>query len=115
MTFNGILQIAIFCIVIIALTRPLGGYMTRVFNGERNLFSPLFRPIERGIYAASGVNSGVEQSWLTYGIAMLMFNLAGAILLYAILRLQDVLPWNPQGLPALAPELALNTTISFVG
>jgi K+-transporting ATPase ATPase A chain len=114
MTFNGILQIAIFCIVIIALTRPLGGYMTRVFNGERTLFSPLFRPIERGLYAASGVNPAAEQSWLTYGIAMLMFSLAGALSLYAIFRFQDVLPWNPQGLPALPPELALNTSISFV-
>jgi len=114
MTFNGILQIAIFCIVVIAITRPLGGYMTRVFNGERTLFSPLLRPIERGLYAASGVNAEAEQSWLTYGIAMLMFSLAGALSLYAIFRFQDVLPWNPQGLPALAPELALNTSISFV-
>src|ERR1700761_6162295 len=114
MTFNGILQIAIFCIAVIALTRPLGGYMTRVFNGERTLFSPLFRPIERGLYAASGVNPEAEQSWLTYGIAMLMFSLAGAVSLYAIFRFQDVLPWNPQGLPALPPELALNTSISFV-
>jgi len=114
MTFNGILQIAIFCIVIIALTRPLGGYMTRVFNGERTLFSPLFRPVERGLYAASGVNPEIEQNWLTYGIAMLMFSLAGAFSLYAIFRFQDVLPWNPAGLPALAPELALNTSISFV-
>jgi K+-transporting ATPase ATPase A chain len=114
MTFNGILQIAIFCIVVIALTRPLGFYMTRVFNGEQTLFSPLFRPIERGLYAASGVNPEAEQSWLTYGIAMLMFSLAGAISLYAIFRFQGVLPWNPQGLPALAPELALNTSISFV-
>src|ERR1019366_3031044 len=76
MTFNGILQIAIFCIVVIALTRPLGGYMTRVFNGDRNLFTPVLRPVERLLYAASGVNPEVEQSWLAYGVGMLLFSLA---------------------------------------
>ena len=114
MTFNGILQIAIFCVVIIALVRPLGGYMTRVFNGERTLLSPLLRPVERLLYAASGVKPEIEQNWLVYGVAMLTFSLAGAVSLYTIFRLQDVLPLNPQALPALAPELALNTAISFV-
>jgi K+-transporting ATPase ATPase A chain len=114
MTFNGILQIAIFCIVIIALVRPLGGYMTRVFNGERTFLSPILRPVERLLYAASGVKPEVEQSWIVYGVAMLLFSLAGSVSLYAIFRLQDVLPLNPQGLPALPPELALNTAISFV-
>jgi K+-transporting ATPase ATPase A chain len=114
MTFNGILQIAIFCIVIIALTRPLGGYMTRVFNGDRTFLSPVLRPVERLLYAASGVKPDVEQSWLVYGVAMLLFSLAGSVSLYAIFRLQDHLPFNPQGFPALAPELALNTAISFV-
>jgi K+-transporting ATPase ATPase A chain len=114
MTFNGILQIAIFCVVIIALTRPLGGYMARVFNGERTFLSPVLRPVERLLYAASGVKPEVEQSWIVYGVAMLLFSLAGSVSLYAIFRLQDVLPLNPQGLPALPPELALNTAISFV-
>ena len=114
MTFNGILQIAIFCVVIIALVRPLGGYMTRVFNGERTLLSPLLRPVERLLYAASGVKPEIEQNWLVYGVALLTFSLAGAVSLYTIFRLQDVLPLNPQALPALAPELALNTAISFV-
>jgi K+-transporting ATPase ATPase A chain len=113
MTFNGILQIAIFCIVIIALTRPFGLYMTRVFNGDRTFLSPVFRPVERLLYGASGVNPEAEQSWIVYGVAMLMFNLAGAVLLYAILRLQNYLPWNPQNFPGLAPDLALNTAISF--
>ncbi len=114
MTINGILQIAIFCIAVIALTRPLGGYMTRVFNGDRTLLSPILRPVERLLYAASGVKPDAEQSWLVYGVAMLLFSLAGAVSLYAIFRFQDVLPLNPQGLPALSPELALNTAISFV-
>src|SRR5471030_230311 len=114
MTFNGILQIAIFCIAVIALTRPFGGYMTRVFNGDRTLLSPILRPVERLLYAASGVKPDAEQSWLVYGVAMLLFSLAGSVSLYAIFRFQDVLPLNPQGLPALPPELALNTAISFV-
>jgi K+-transporting ATPase ATPase A chain len=114
MTANGILQIALFCAIVIALTRPLGGYMTRVFNGERVLLSPILRPVERLLYRLSGVDAEVEQGWLTYGVAMLLFSLAGAVSLYAILRLQDHLPLNPQSLPGLAPDLALNTAISFV-
>jgi K+-transporting ATPase ATPase A chain len=114
MTFNGIFQIALFCVVIIALTRPLGGYMTRVFNGEKTLFSPIFRPVERVLYKIAGVNPEVEQDWLVYGAAMLLFSLAGAVSLYALMRLQDVLPLNPEGFSALTPDLSLNTAISFV-
>src|ERR1019366_1064444 len=114
MTLNGILQIAIFCVLVIALTKPLGGYMARVFNGDRTFLSPILRPVERLLYALSGVKADAEQGWLTYGVAMLLFSLAGAVLLYAILRLQNFLPLNPQGFPAVAPDLALNTAISFV-
>jgi K+-transporting ATPase ATPase A chain len=114
MTFNGILQIAVFCIVIIALTRPFGLYMMRVLNGDRTLFSPVFRPVERLFYRLSGVDEKTEQGWVGYGVAMLMFSLVSTVLLYAIFRLQDHLPLNPQGLPALPPELALNTAVSFV-
>ncbi|HTJ65871.1 MAG TPA: potassium-transporting ATPase subunit KdpA [Alphaproteobacteria bacterium] len=114
MTANGILQIALFCVIVIALTRPLGGYMTRVFNGERVLLSPVLQPLERLFYRLSGVDAEAEQGWLRYGVAMLLFSLVGAVSLYAILRLQDVLPLNPQALPGLAPDLALNTAISFV-
>jgi K+-transporting ATPase ATPase A chain len=114
MTFNGIFQIAIFCIVIIALTRPLGGYITRVFKGEKTFLSPIFRPIEGLLYKVAGVDPEAEQDWLVYGAAMLLFSLAGALTLYALMRFQDVLPLNPQGLPALTPDLSLNTAISFV-
>ena len=113
MTLNGIVQIALFCIVIVALVRPFGLYMTRVFNGERTWLSPVLRPIEKLFYLAAGVDPEVEQDWLIYGAAMLIFNLACAVLLYAMLRLQDVLPWNPQGAAAMSPELALNTAVSF--
>lgn len=114
MTVNGIAQISIFALVILALTRPFGWYMARLFNGERTVLSPVLAPVERLLYRASGIDPESEQSWRAYGVAMLLFNLAGAILLYALLRLQDRLPWNPAGLPGLAPDLALNTAISFV-
>ena len=114
MTFNGIFQIAVFCIVIIALTRPLGGYMTRVFKGEKTFLSPIFRPIEGLLYRLAGVDPNAEQDWLVYGAAMLLFSLAGALSLYGLMRFQDVLPLNPQGFSALSPDLSLNTAISFV-
>lgn len=114
MTVNGIAQISIFALVILALTRPFGWYMAQLFNGERTVLSPVLAPVERLLYRASGIDPELEQSWRAYGVAMLLFNLAGAILLYALLRLQDRLPWNPAGLPGLAPDLALNTAISFV-
>jgi potassium-transporting ATPase potassium-binding subunit len=114
MSFNGIVQIALFCIVIVALVRPFGHYMTRVFTGERTLLSPILQPLERLFYMAAGVDAEAEQDWLIYGAAMLIFNLVCAVALYAMLRLQDVLPFNPQAIPALSPELALNTAVSFV-
>jgi K+-transporting ATPase ATPase A chain len=113
MTFNGIVQIALFCALIVLLVRPFGRYMTNVFNGERTFLSPILRPIERGLYALAGVDETTEQDWLIYGAAMLIFNLVCAVSLYAILRLQNLLPFNPQDLSALAPDLALNTAISF--
>src|SRR5665213_379061 len=114
MTANGWIQIAIFCVVIIALTRPLGGYMTRVFNGERNFLSPALRPVERAVYWACGVDEKQEQHWLTYGFAMLLFSLAGFVTLYALQRFQAVLPFNPQGQSAVEQSLAFNTAISFI-
>ena len=88
MTLNGWIQIALFAVIIIALTKPLGGYMTRVFNGERTLLSPILRPIERVFYGISGVNEKEDQHWLVYAIAMLAFSMAGFLSLYALQRLQ---------------------------
>jgi len=113
-TINGWLQIALFAAVIIALTRPLGGYMTRVFNGDRTFLTPALRPIERGIYWLCGVRKEEEQHWLGYAFAMLVFSLAGFLILYGLQRLQNVLPFNPQGQDAVEQSLALNTSISFV-
>ena len=114
MTFNGWLQIALFSVIIILITKPLGGYMTRVFNGERTLLSPVLRPVERAIYAICGVKETEEQHWIIYGVAMLLFSVAGFLSLYALMRFQDVLPFNPEGFSAVVPDLSFNTAMSFV-
>src|SRR5260221_1233054 len=114
MTVNGWLQIALFCAIVVALTRPFGGYMTRVFAGERTFLSPILRPLERGIYRLCGVDETVEQHWLSYAVAVLLFSLVGFVTLYALQRLQGVLPFNPQGQGAIEPSSAFNTSVSFV-
>jgi K+-transporting ATPase ATPase A chain len=114
MTINGWIQILIFCAIVIALVKPLGWYMARVFEGERTLFSPVLRPLERGIYAVAGVDERQEQHWLTYAVAMLFFNAAGFVLLFLLQRLQGALPFNPMELSAVSPDSAFNTAVSFV-
>lgn len=114
MTLYGWLQILLFCGIIIMLVKPLGGYMTRVFSGERILLSPLFVPVERGLYRLAGTSEREEQHWTTYAVGMLVFNLAGFLLLYAMQRLQGVLPFNPAGMGAVPPELSFNTAASFM-
>jgi K+-transporting ATPase ATPase A chain len=114
MTFNGWLQIALFCAAVVALVKPLGWYMTRVFSGERTFLSPVLRPIEVGLYRAGGVDESREQHWLTYTVAMLLFHVGGFLILYALLRLQAGLPFNPAGMSAVAPDLSFNTSVSFL-
>jgi K+-transporting ATPase ATPase A chain len=111
---NGWIQIALYSVIIIAITKPFGGYLTRVFNGERTWLSPVLRPIERGVYGLSGVDEKEEQHWVTYGVAMLFFSLAGFLSLYALQRFQNVLPFNPKNFPAVGEHLAFNTAMSFV-
>jgi K+-transporting ATPase ATPase A chain len=113
MTVNGWIQIAIFVALVLALVRPLGAFMTRVFNGERTFLTPVLRSVEQVLYAAGGVDEKSEQHWVTYTVAMLLFNLVGLLALYALQRLQAVLPLNPQGQSAVAPDLAFNTAVSF--
>ena len=114
MTINGWIQIALFCAVVLALARPLGGYMTRVFGGERTFLSPVLAPVERGLYRVAGISSAQEQHWLAYALSMLAFHVLGFLALYALLRLQAVLPFNPDGQSAVGPDLAFNTSTSFV-
>ncbi|AWJ82372.1 potassium-transporting ATPase subunit KdpA (plasmid) [Azospirillum sp. TSH58] len=114
MTVSGWIHILLFAALVAAVARPLGGYMTRLFNGERTLLSPLLGPVERGLYRLAGVDARTEQHWVTYAVAMLLFNVAGLLLLYALQRLQGVLPLNPTGVAGVPADLAFNTAASFV-
>jgi len=109
----GIVQIALFLILLLAITRPLGLYMARVFAGERTWLGVVLSPVERVIYRLSGVDPSAEQHWRAYAAALLLFNLAGMLLLYGLQRLQGFLPLNPQGFGPVAPDLAFNTAASF--
>ncbi|WP_119422440.1 potassium-transporting ATPase subunit KdpA [Desertibaculum subflavum] len=109
MTLIGWLQIALAVGLVLATVAPLGAYMARVYAGEVRFLAP----VENGFYALAGIDPRREQSWAGYTMAMLAFNAAGFALLYGILRLQDVLPLNPAGMPAVPPDLAFNTAVSF--
>ena len=102
MTVIGWIQIILYCAIVVALVKPLGWYMTRVFNGERTLLSPVLRPVEAGLYWIGGVDEKREQHWLTYTVAMLLFHVGGFLVLYAVMRLQALLPFNPAGQSAVA-------------
>ncbi|HEX4019694.1 MAG TPA: potassium-transporting ATPase subunit KdpA [Acidobacteriaceae bacterium] len=113
MTSNGWLQIFLFFGIILVTAKPLGVYMARVFEGERTIVDPLFGPIERLLYRITGVDPSREMHWTEYGIAMLLFSGVTMLLTYGIERLQTILPWNPQHLGAVTPDLAFNTAASF--
>src|SRR5664280_511996 len=113
MTANGWLQFAIYCLVLLATVRPVGIYLARVLEGERTWLDPVLRPFERLIYKLSGVNSTKEMNWREYAFAMLGFSAVTMLVTYAIERLQHALPFNPQGLAAVGPDLAWNTAASF--
>lgn len=114
MTLVGWTQIVLFCAIVIALAPLLGFYITRVFNGQTTPLSFVMRPIEAGLYRLAGVDSEREQHWLSYTLAMVLFHAAGFVLLYLLMRLQHMLPFNPAGQGAVAPDLALNTVVSFL-
>ena len=113
MTVNGWLQIAIFFFLILLTARPLGRYMTRVFEGRRTLLDPILLPVEKLLYRLTGVHREEEMRWTEYGAAMLTFSLVTAMLTYVLERTQHMLPWNPQHLANVSPALAWNTAISF--
>jgi K+-transporting ATPase ATPase A chain len=114
MTVIGWIQIILYCAIVVALVKPLGWYMTRVFNGERTFLSLVLRPVEAAIYAAGGVDEKREQHWITYTVAMLFFHIGGFLILYALMRFQAVLPFNPAEQSAVAPDLSFNTAVSFI-
>lgn len=113
MTANGWLQIAVYGLVIGALTKPMGGYMARVFAGERTFAHRMLRPLERLIYRVAGVREEAEQHWTQYAGSALAFGLQGFLFVYLLQRLQAVLPLNPRGMASPAPDLAFNTAVSF--
>ena len=113
MTLNGWLQILLFLAAILAVTMPLGRFMTRVFNREWTWFDPVLRPLERLIYRVTLVDETRDMRWTEYAVAMLLFSLVSMLVLYLIQRIQQWLPWNPQAFGAVAPDLAFNTAASF--
>ncbi|WP_192259122.1 potassium-transporting ATPase subunit KdpA [Mesorhizobium caraganae] len=114
MTVNGWIQILVYCGIVVLLVKPLGGYMYRVFNGDRTFLSPILGPVERGLYRISGTSEREEQHWTTYSAGIIFFSLASFLVLYFLQRLQGVLPYNPAGMTAVEPNLAFNTAVSFV-
>ena len=107
------LQFAAFAAVIVGATQPLGRYMAALFSGQKTFLSPLLQPVERLVYLICGIQESVEHSWKRYAGHLLLFALTGTLMSYAILRLQYYLPFNPQGQMGVAPDLAMNTAISF--
>jgi len=113
MTLNGYLQLAFYLVVLIALAKPLGSYMARVYEGKSFGLDRVLGPFERLIYRVCGVRSDEEMNWKTYALAMLLFNFAGLLVVYALQRLQHLLPLNSQSFGAVTPDSAFNTAISF--
>jgi K+-transporting ATPase ATPase A chain len=114
MTFIGWMQIVLYCAIIVAITPMLGGYMTRVFNGQRTFLTPILRPVELALYGAAGVDEKSEQGWLAYTVGMLLFHIGGFLILYGLMRFQALLPFNPAEQSAVAPDLSFNTAVSFI-
>jgi K+-transporting ATPase ATPase A chain len=114
MTVIGWVQVLLYCVIIIAITPILGAYMTRVFGGERTFLSPILRPVEVAIYKLAGVDERQEQHAVTYTVGMLIFHLGGLFIIYALMRLQAFLPFNPADQSAVAEDLSFNTAVSFI-
>ena len=113
MTFNGIFQIVFYLAVLILLAKPLGTFMARVFQREKTFLDPVLGPLERFIYRVSGINKDEEYDWKENVVAMLLFNFMGILVVYGLQRLQQLLPLNPQGMPAVSPDSSFNTAVSF--
>lgn len=114
MIWIGITQIVVFVVVLLALTKPMGIYVARVFRREKTLFDPVLRPIETAVYRVCGVDAEREMKWTTYTSTMLIFSMVCVLVLYVILRLQCIHPWNAAHAPSMDPYLAFNTAVSFV-
>ncbi len=113
MTTHGLSQIVIYLVLLVALVYPLGLYMARVYGHERTFLDPILGPVERLLYRLAGVRADEEMDWKQNALAMLLFNLAGILVVYALQRLQGLLPLNPQGFGAVSPDSSFNTAVSF--
>ena len=113
MTANAFLQLFAYLVILVLITKPMGVYLTKVFRGEKTFLSMIFGWLERLIYRICGIDPNSEMKWTTYSGALLIFSAVTAIVLYAMMRLQQVLPWNPQGFGAVAPDLSFGTAMSF--
>ncbi|MFZ2088187.1 MAG: potassium-transporting ATPase subunit KdpA, partial [Desulfobaccales bacterium] len=113
MSWQGWLQIVVYGLAVLALTKPLGVYMYRVFASPEPPLPGFFGPLERWSLRLCGVEPDQEQTWQEYALALLLFSLVGVMVTYGLLRLQYLLPFNPQNLGAVPPDLAFNTAVSF--
>src|SRR5579871_5264371 len=113
MSVPGLLGISLYVVILFLITKPVGLHLYHVFNGQRTFLHPVLAPVERLIYRLTGVHPEAEQGWKGYTFALLIFSVVGALLTYVIERTQNLLPFNPQGLDAVAPDLAFNTAMSF--
>ena len=113
MNIHDWLQLIVYIAILLALAKPLGTFMARVYQGERTFLDPLLRPVERLLYRAAGVRADEEMSWKVYAVATMLFNGLGLLAVYALQRLQGALPLNPQGLGAVTPDSSWNTAVSF--
>jgi len=113
MTANGYLQLAFYVVVLIALARPLGAYMARVYEGQPSILNTLGAPVERVLYRICGIDPAREMRWTEYAVAAMAFNILGFLVVYALQRLQGWLPLNPQDLAAVSPDSSFNTAVSF--
>ena len=113
MTSLGILQVVLYLAVLLALVRPVGAYMARVYQGDRTWLSPVAGPVERMVYRVAGIDPALDQDWKRYTLALLAFNVAGVVFVYLLQRLQGLLPLNPQAFGSVTPDSAFNTAVSF--
>lgn len=113
MNAPGVLQILLYLVVLVALVKPLGTFMAKVYEGERTFLTPVLGPSEQGIYRLAGIQPSVESNWKRYALSVLLFNFIGFVVVYVLQRLQGVLPMNPQGFAAVSPDSSFNTAVSF--